>query len=86
MGLACACKSEGLVQGELHMKTQWEMASKKGDTSAGLGLGLDSNTEAMWQTQWENFDALDNINTLKLQSNNTQCTVTHSRLWSKKTR
>ena len=34
--------------------------------------------------QWANF-ALDNVNALKQQSNNTQCAVTHSGLLSKKT-
>ena len=29
MGLAHACKSKGLVQGELHMETQWEKVIKK---------------------------------------------------------
>ena len=85
MGLACACKSKGLVQGESHMKTRWEKAIKKGDSSVGSGSGLDSKIEAMQRTQRANFDALDNVNTLKQQSNNTQCAVMHSGLWSKKT-
>ena len=80
MGLALACKSEGLVQGESCMKMQWEKASKKGDSSAGS-----LKIEAMRRTQWANFDAPDNINTSKQQSNNTQCAVMHSGLWSKKT-
>ena len=39
MGLAHACKSEGLVQGKLCMKTQWEKVSEKGNSSVGSGLG-----------------------------------------------
>ena len=49
MGLAHACKSEGLVQGESHMKMRWEkVIRKKSDSSAGLGSGLDLKIEAMW--------------------------------------
>ena len=70
MGLVHACKSEGLVQGN-----NVQNAIKKCDSSAGPGLGLDLKIEAMWQTQWANFNAPDNENMSKQQSNNTQCTA-----------
>ena len=57
---------------------------KKGDDSS-VGLGSDWKIEAVRQTQWANFDAPDNVNTSKQQSNSTQCAVTHSGLLSKKT-
>ena len=42
--------SKGLVQGELHTKTQREKAIEKGDPSAGSGSGLGSELkiEATW--------------------------------------
>ena len=60
-------------------------SDQKSDSSAGLGSGLDSKIEATQRTQWVNVDAPDNVNMLKQQSNNTQCTGTHSGLLSKKT-
>ena len=50
MGLACTCKSQRKVQGKAQSKMQWESATKKGNPSAGLGLGLDLKIEAMWAT------------------------------------
>ena len=85
MRLACACKSEGLVQENCVQKCNGKKQLKKCNSSAGLGSGLDLKIEAMWQTQQANFDALDNINMLKQQSNNTQCAAMHSGLLSKKT-
>ena len=69
----------------MQMKTRWEKVINKSDSSAGSGSGLDSKREATWQTQWANFNALDNVNMSKQQSNNTQCAVMHSRLLNKKT-
>ena len=48
MGLACLCKSKGLVQGKSHMKIQWEKAIKKDDPSAGSGSVSDLQIEAIW--------------------------------------
>ena len=55
--------------------------SNKCNSSLGSGLKL----KATQQTHNANFDALDNVNTSKHQSHNTQCSVMHSGLWSKKT-
>ena len=68
-------------------KNAMAKSDQKSNSSAGLGLGsgLDSKIEAREQTQWVNVDAPDNVNMLKQQSNNTQCTGTHSGLLSKKT-
>ena len=67
------------------MKMQWENTIEKGDPSVGLGLGSDLKIEATWQTHRVNFDAPDDVNMSKQQSNNTQCTAMHRGLWSKKT-
>ena len=49
------------------------------------GSGSGSKIEAKRQTQTANFNALDNINMSKQQSDNTQCAAMHSMLWSKNT-
>ena len=48
MGLACTCKSKGLVQGKSHMKMRLKKVIEKGDQSAGSGSGSDSKIEATW--------------------------------------
>ena len=65
MGLACTCKSEGLVQCESCMKMRGEKVIKKGDPSTGSGLGSESKIEAMQQTHRANFDAPDNAKHVK---------------------
>ena len=85
MELACACKFKGLVQGNRIQKCDGEKQSKKRDSRAGSGLGSDLKIKAMQQTKLANFNAPDNINMSKQQSDNSQCTATHSGLLSKTT-
>ena len=69
--------------GKSHTKTQWEKVIKKIKKrfKCGFGFRFRLEIEATWQTQWANFDALDNVNVSKQQqSNNTQCAAMHSRL------
>ena len=72
--------------GKCNQKVQLRSAIDKGhanehDSSSGSGLKL----KATCQTHNANIDTPDNVNTLKQQSNKTQCSVMLSGLWSKET-